>query len=129
MVVKDALGAYTMEFDNKRNIVREVHVGYQTKEVVERFQKDYETKMTPHLKGKRWAKCSDMRNYKTSDIQDKVAEHMGWAISNGLACAVMIVESTIVKRQMNNSVTPGQLLFQAFTDEKEADEWLKAQGF
>lgn len=129
MIIKDEKGLYTLDVDTTRNLVKEANVGFWQKEDFERFQKDYETKVVPLFKGKRWAKYSDLRTYKTSDIGNELAAHMAWAIKSGFSCGAMIVESAIIKRQMNNSISNMEIISQAFTDEKEADEWLRAQGY
>lgn len=129
MIIKDEKGLYTLHVDTSRNVVREANVGFWQKEDFQRFQKDYETKVAPLFKGKKWAKYSDLRTYKTSDIGNEIAAHLVWAKNNGFTCAAMMVESAIIKRQMNNSAPDPDIVLMAFTDEKEADEWLKAQGF
>lgn len=49
-------------------------------------------------------------------------------MSTGCNTLAFIVESAIVKMQMNNAGA-GTFQQQAFTDEKEAYEWLKSKGF
>ena len=130
MIIKDEKGMYTLEIETKRNIVREKNTGFWTKEDIERFHKDYEKKVVPNFKGKPWAKYSDIRNYKTSDIGAEIGNHVQWAESTGMSACAIIVDSAISKRQMNNSKADGlSHEMQVFTDETEADEWLKAQGF
>ncbi len=120
-------GLYTIRFDVGRKICYEVPVGIWTKDDYKIYHSDYVSKIGPRLNGK-WAKLIDLRRYKTSDITEEINKHSKWMLSTGCNTMAFIVESAIVKMQMN---TAGAGIFQqkAFTDEKEANEWLKSKGF
>lgn len=128
MNIKDLKGKYTLEVDASRSICYEVPMGLWDKDDYERYHNDYVTKVAAQFGGKKWAICTDLRNYKTSNISDAMNAHAEWAANNGLSCAAFIVDSAIVKMQMNRA-TSGKLTQQAFTDINEAKEWLKSQGF
>lgn len=128
MIVKDVLGKYELKVDVQRRIVYEKNEGMWTKEEFARLHNDYVTKIVPAFGGKTWAKCCNLVGYKTSDITDDIAEHNLWCEKNGFTHAALIVESAIIKMQMNRSVKGG-VFPMAFTDEKEADAWLRSQGF
>ena len=70
-----------------------------------------------------------MRIYKLTDSQNELGEFVQYCTDNGMAHAALIVSSAIVKMQMNRvgknvGVTPV-----AFTDEKEAEDYLKTAGY
>lgn len=128
--IKDTEGLYEIKVDTDRRIVYENHFkGLFTSEALKRMDKDYKEKAIPALKGNKWAKYCDMRNYQLSNIVDEMNVHLQYCINNGLAHAALIVESSIVKMQMNRTGRNTPVPPNAFTDEKEADAWLKSQGY
>jgi|BioPla2DNA2_1021312.scaffolds.fasta_scaffold63385_2 hypothetical protein len=127
MEIKGPRGLYTIRYDAVRKICYEVPVGLWTKEDYQIYHNDYVSKIGPLLNGK-WAKIVDLRQYKTSDITEEINKHSKWMMSTGCNTLAFIVESAIVKMQMNNAGA-GTFQQQAFTDEKEAYEWLKSKGF
>jgi hypothetical protein len=128
MIIKDVKGKYTLEVDATRRICYETPIGLWDKDDYERYHNDYVSKVAPQFTGKKWAVCTDLKNYKTSNISDAMGAHAEWAAKNGLSCGAFIVESAVVKMQMNRATT-GKLTQQAFTDLNEAKEWLKSQGY
>ncbi|GAB6086471.1 hypothetical protein [Alkaliphilus crotonatoxidans] len=128
MVIKDVQGKYEIKVDTQRRIVYENPNGLWEKSDFERFKNDYINKVGPLIKGKKWAKYCDLIGYRTSNITDEIGELNIWCEENGLTHAALLVESAIIKMQMNRSVK-GTVYPQAFTDPKEADAWLKSQGF
>jgi hypothetical protein len=54
--------------------------------------------------------------------------HVEWMNKNKVTTIAVIVDSAIVKMQMNRA-GGGKFDQQAFTDEKEDDAWLKSKGF
>lgn len=128
MQVKCPKGMYTMKYDEGRKIIYETPVGFWTKEDYQRYANDYVSKLGPVVKGKTWATLTDLRNYKTSDISDEINKHAEWMKNSGCTTAAVIVSSAIVKMQINR-LGSNHFQQQAFTDEKEADAWLKGQGF
>lgn len=128
MEVKDSKGKYTLKLDAARSIVYETPEGFWSKEDYLRYHDDYVKKIGPHVKGKRWATCSDLRNYKTSNITDEVNVHVKWKQENGLACGVIILDSAIVKMQMKRAST-NAMEPHAVGSVEEANSWLKSQGF
>ncbi|WP_432404711.1 hypothetical protein [Wukongibacter sp. M2B1] len=129
MIIKDSMGKYTIEIDKSGKIVKETPIGLWKKEDVERFHKDYETKVMPQLRAvKSWAVISDLREYKTSNVVEELSNHVMWKIGKGLQSAAIIVASAITKMQMKR--TGGTAMEpMPFTSEKEARDWLKDQGF
>ncbi|MFZ5967571.1 MAG: hypothetical protein ACOYVK_10405 [Bacillota bacterium] len=128
MLINDVKGMYKIKVDPVRRVVYEYPEGLWRGEDFQRLQQDYETKIAPALKGKPWAKLSDLRNYKMSNIVNEINDHVSWAAKNGLSCAAIVVESTVVKMQMKRS-GGGAMAPEPFTEEAEADAWLKQQGF
>lgn len=128
MLIQDPQGKYTIKVDTTRNIVSEAQTGLWNKEDMKRFNSDFVNKIGPALKGKKWARLSNLRGYKPSDITEEIKEHVDWAEKNGLSCAAIVVESAIVKMQMGRSAI-GSVKPKIFLDENEADAWLKSQGY
>lgn len=128
MVINDLKGMYTLTLDKGRRVVYEVNKGIWTKDDIARFQSDYEKIGKEFFDGKPWAAVCDLRDYKTSSIADEITEHTNWKVKNGLKYGAILVSSAIVKMQLNRT-TGGIVTQQAFTEDKEADEWLKSQGY
>ncbi len=129
MLIKDSKGMYEIKVDASRCISYEKNNGFWSAEDFKRFHNDYVSKVVPCFKGKKWAKCSDLTEYKVSTIVDEVNAHNAYCESNGLNCAALIVDSPVVKMQMNRTAKGVGVNPVAFTDAAEADAWLKSQGF
>lgn len=129
MVIKDTQDLYELRVDEKRRIVYEQFKGMFTKDAVVRIEKDYKTKIIPLFSGKKWAKYCDMRNYKLANSQDELNEFVKYCTDNGMAHAALIVESAIVKMQMNRVGRNVGVNPVAFTDEQEAEDYLKQNGY
>ena len=71
---------------------------------------------------------SDLRKYKMSDLGDVMAKHTEWLANNNLQVAAVIVDSAIVKMQINRAIST-KFPQQAFLSEEEALTWLKSKGF
>jgi hypothetical protein len=127
-MIKDTKGKYILEVDVNKRICFENPIGLWDKEDYARYHNEYVTQIASQFKGKNWAVCTDLRQYKTSDISDSMNEHAIWATQNGLTHCAYIVESAIIKMQMNRA-TKGKMEQQAFTDIDEAKAWLASQGF
>ena len=127
MEIKDPKGKYAIKVDVERRISWETNMGVWAQEDLDRFQNDYAAKVIPLFKGKDWAICSDVRQYKTSPIE--MDKHVAWKAANGAKLGVVIVESAIVKLQMNKSSSSSGLPVQAVIDEKEAGDYMKSKGF
>ena len=125
MIIKDAKGTYELKVDTQRGIVYETFNGFLD---MDSMHKDYVAKVGPLLKGKKWAKCSDMINYKTTTLDDGSA-HLAWCLENGMQQGAIIVASAIVKMQMNRMGKDSKINPVAFESLEEADTWLKSQGF
>lgn len=128
MIIQDSKGMYEVKVDTKRRIVYEYVTGLWQAEDYKRLHNEYVTKIGPLLGGKPWAKLSELKNYKTSNITDEINKHVSWSAKNGLEKAAIVVESSIIKMQMKKSGA-GVMDPEIFTDEKSADDWLKSQGF
>lgn len=130
MIIKDIHGLYEIKVDTERGIVFQTHFkGIFKTEVLLRMDKDYKTQVIPLLKGRKWAKFCDLRNYTLGNIAEEMNSHNKFCIENGMSCAALIVESAIVKMQMNRAGKEVALAPMAFTDFAEADQWLKEQGY
>lgn len=120
---------YELKVDFERKIVYEKFKGIFTKEAIANMKIDYKTKILPLFKGSKWAKCCDMLIYNLSDSQNELVEFVQYCTDNGMAHAALIIKNVVVKMQMNRvgihvGVTPV-----AFTDEKEAEDYLKTVGY
>ena len=129
MIIKDVQGKYELEINAQRGVVFEKIEGFWTLDVIQRYHQDYMTKVIPAMKNKKWAKCSDVRTYKASSITDELNKNMAVYAQHGLVGGAMIVESAIVKMQLSRSTKDIGLDPVPFDNLKEADEWLKSQGF
>ncbi|EQB88332.1 hypothetical protein J2Z44_003369 [Clostridium punense] len=129
MLIKDVKGMYEIKVDTTRCISYEKNTGFWTAEDFKRFHNDYVNKVVPSFKGKKWAKCADLTEYKVSTIVDEVNELNTYCEKNGFVAAALIVSSAVVKMQMNRAVKGNGVNPVAFTDLAEADAWLKGQGF
>ena len=128
MKVTDEKGMYTIEVNTKGTVVKEKQSGAWNSDDYKRYQKDYESKIAPLLKGKKWAKCCDLSDYKMSMIVEDMAQHVKWASLAGLTTGAIIVSSIVVKMQMKRG-DAGLTSPEAFVTEKEALDYLSAQGF
>ncbi len=128
MLIKDTQGKYEIKVDKQRRVIYERCIGLLKEEDTQRLHNEYMKKIVPLFNGKSWAKCSDLRNYKTSTVVDAMNTHINWCEQHGLVTGAIIVDQMIVKMQMNrvskNTVQPT-----AFKSVEEADKWLKEQGF
>lgn len=129
MIVKDVQGKYELDINSQRGVVFEVISGFWTLDDIQRYHQDYMTKVIPAMKNKKWAKCSDVRTYKASNITDELNKNMGVYSQNGLVGGALIVDSAIVKMQLSRSTKNIGLDPVPFDNLKEADEWLKSQGY
>jgi len=128
MKITDVKGMYTLEVNTNGTVVKEKSSGAWKPEDMKRYQKDYETKIAPLLKGKKWAKCSDLNDYKMSIIVDEMAQHVKWATGIGLTSGAIVVSNVVVKMQIKRG-DAGLTSPEAFGTEKEALDYLAGQGF
>lgn len=128
MKITDINGKYTIEVSPNGTIVEEMQKGFWTVDDFKRFDDDYVTKIGPLVKGKKWAKCCDVREYKTSPITTELQAHTTWAASIGLCIGAIIATSAIVKMNLNrgsaNTVTPTM-----FDNKADAISWLESEGY
>lgn len=129
MIVKDVQGKYEMDINSQRGVVFETISGFWTLDDIQRYHQDYMNKVIPAMKNKKWAKCSDVRTYKASNITDELNKNMAVYAQNGLVGGALIVDSAIVKMQLSRSTKNIGLDPIPFDNLKEADEWLKSQGY
>ncbi len=126
--VKDLKGLYEIKFDSTRRISYEKNIGFWRKEDLERYHDEYVKKVSNEFNGKPWAICCDLREYKTSSINDEMNQHVQWKVNSGMCCAAIIVSDPIVKMQLNRA-SGGKYPQMAFTSQQEAEDWLKSKGF
>ncbi len=128
MIINDEKKMYTLNFDEKRRIMYEtIKNGVWTKEDFKRFEGDY-MKIKNILNEKPWSKFCDLRNYKVSGISEELTAFSGWMAENNLKAIATIVDNAVTLVQMNKAGV-GKFAIKATLTEKEADEWLKSQGF
>lgn len=129
MDIKDVKGMYTIKIDKRRRIVYEKPLGFWHKEDYARYHKEYVTKIIPLLGNQKpWALCTDLRNYKISNIVEDINEHAKWKVKNNLAKAVMIVNSIVVEMQLK--ISTGNVANSiSFSSKEEAEEFLELHGF
>lgn len=122
--------SYELKVDVSRGIVFEVLKGLWQPEDFKKYDETYRNEIVPLFKGKKWAKCSDLCDYKTSPVVGQQANaHLEWCFKNNIGAGAIIVSSALVKMQMNNAAKGSGVNPTAFTSLKEADEWLKTVGF
>lgn len=126
MIITDEKKMYTLNFDEKRRVMKEVNTGVWSKDDFKRFEQAYKS-IGNILSAKPWAKLCDLRTYKVSGINEELAAYTEWMANNNLAAAT-IVDSAVTQMQMNKAVE-GKFKMKAFLSESEADEWLKSLGF
>ncbi|MDF2592482.1 MAG: hypothetical protein K0S75_1948 [Clostridia bacterium] len=129
MKIKDVNGKYEIELNTQRGIVFEKIEGLWTLNDIQRYHQDYMSKVLPAFKDRKWAKCCDVRTYKASTITDELNKNMALYAQNGLVGGAIIVDSAIVKMQLSRSTRSIGLEPVPFDNLKDADEWLKTQGF
>ncbi|MGB8455077.1 MAG: hypothetical protein WCD89_22450 [Anaerocolumna sp.] len=128
MLITHPKGFYTINYDTARKVVYEAPVGLWTKEEYAEYHSQYVNKIGPAMGKQPWAICTDLRKYKMSDLGEVMAKHVEWMADNNAKFSAMIVDSAIVKMQINRAIS-GKIPQQAFLNETEADEWLKSKGF
>lgn len=128
MLVTHAKGLYSINYDPDKKLVYETPVGLWTKEDYEEYHSQYENKIGPAIGKQPWVIVSDLRKYKMSDLGEVMAKHTAWMADNNLQCAAVIVDSAIVKMQINRAIS-SKFPQQAFLNEDEAMAWLKSKGF
>ncbi|SHM32255.1 hypothetical protein SAMN02746066_01587 [Anaerosporobacter mobilis DSM 15930] len=128
MLISNPKGLYTINYDPVKKLVKEAPVGLWTKEDYAEYHSQFENKIGPALGNQPWAICSDLRKYKVSDLGEIMAKHTDWLANNNLKYGAVIVDSAIVKMQINRAIS-SKFEQQAFLTEEEADVWLKSKGF
>lgn len=128
MLISQPNGLYTISYDSAKKLVKEAPVGLWTKEEYAEYHSQFENKIGPAIGGQSWAIRTDLRKYKVSDLGEVMAKHTEWLASNNLKFGAIIVDSAIVKMQINRAIS-SKFTQQAFLTEEEADEWLKSKGF
>jgi len=128
MIITDIKGMYTIEVSPNGTIVQEAQKGAWTVDDFKRFQAEYASKIAPLVKGKKWAKCSDVSEYKTSSISTELQSHIEWAVGLGLTAGAIVLKSAVVKMQMNRG--SGTLVSPKMFDNKaEAMSFLESEGY
>ncbi len=128
MLISNPKGLYTINYDPVRKLVKEAPIGLWTKEDYAEYHSQFENKIGPAVGNQPWAICSDLRKYKVSDLGDIMAKHTDWLADNNVKFGAVIVDSAIVKMQINRAIS-SKFTQQAFLTEEEAEEWLKSKGF
>lgn len=128
MMITHPKGLYSINYDADKRVVYEAPVGLWTKEDYEEYHSQFVDKIGPALSKQPWVIVSDLRKYKMSDLGDVMAKHTEWLAENNLQYGAVIVDSAIVKMQINRAIS-SKFLQQAFLNEDEAMAWLKTKGF
>lgn len=134
MEIKDSLGKYILKVDIKRKLVYETNIGYWKPEDMQRFENDYKNNIIPVFKDKKWAKCCDLRQYKTSMITNELKGQIEYSAQNGYVIAAIVLDDldkykSVIDLQMKIISEHTGVLFEKFTDIQEADKWLNEKGF
>lgn len=128
MLITHPKELYTIKYDSARKVVFEAPVGLWTKEDYAEYHSQFVNKIGPTIGKQPWAICTDLRKYKLSDLGDVINQHTEWLNENNVQYSALIVDSAIVKMQINRAVG-GKIPQLAFMNEQEADNWLKTKGF
>lgn len=128
MIIKDVKGMYEIKVDTRRCIAFTKCSGFWKKDDVDRFQKDHETKVIPAFKGKKWAKCVDLKEFRISQDAEAINNHNKYCEKQGLKTAALILDKAIVKMQMNNTSKGTGLDPKIFDNEIDASKWLSSIG-
>lgn len=129
MIIKDKKEMYSIEIDINRRIVYERINGYFSNKDMERYHNDYVNNVLLLISvNKPWAIITDLRYYRTSNINKEINMHVNWKVENNLKKVAVVTESPFTKLQMRRV---GEKTIEPvfFEDIKEADEWLRRQGF
>lgn len=128
-VIKDKEGKYELKADPIKNRLYQTTIGLWKESDIERFTEDIMDKMIPVFKGHKWACITDLRQFKASAISDKMNSLLEACKSKGFFGGATIVDSAVVKMQMNMASSKSGVTQKAFTDVKECEEWLDSQGY
>ncbi|MFL0253258.1 hypothetical protein ACJDT4_22890 [Clostridium neuense] len=128
-VIKDKEGKYELKADPIKNRLYQTTVGLWKEADIERFTEDVMDKMIPVFKGHKWACVTDVRQFKASAISEKLNNLLETCKSKGFFGGAIIVDSAVVKMQLNMASKKSGLAQKAFTDTKECEEWLDSQGY
>lgn len=128
MVISHPRGLYTIMVDADRRIVYEAPVGLWTKDDYMEYHNLYLDVILPALGAGEWSICTDYRKYRMSNVEEVLDEHINWLSENNVKYSGMVVDSAIIRMQINKAVG-SRIPQQAFLDEAEADMWLKSKGF
>jgi hypothetical protein len=125
MLIKDSKGKYELKVDTERCIVYEKNTGLWSNEDVLRFHNEYAMKVLPLIKGREWFKCSDLQEYKLSDITEEITNHVTWCVKKNLFGAIIIAKDEAVEMQMNLSVLYSGMIYSpiVFSCIEEAEKW------
>lgn len=127
---KDSKGKFEVKVDTGRRVCFEKFTGTWTKDEFDRLNKVYKEAVDMlNTNGvKDWAKLTDVREYKTSNIGEEIAKHVEWASKQGYTKAALIVDKVVNKMQVNR--VAGKILqIASFKSIEEGDNWLKENGF
>ncbi len=134
MLIVDSSDKYILKVDKDRKIVYEKPMGYWKPEDFYRFNNDYEKHVLSVIKNGPWAKCCDLREYKTSMITEEIKKHTTWLTITGFHVGAMILDESatyksVVEKQMKISTRNLPITLKSFNTLSEANEWLKEMGF
>ncbi|RCX11255.1 SpoIIAA-like protein [Anaerobacterium chartisolvens] len=129
MTINDPKGLYSIKLESGKNVVYETPTGLWTKDDYKQYHSHYVEKIGPALKGKKWGMVAVMKDYKTSSLSDELNTHAAWLENNGCEKVAIVVDSSIVKMQMNRAGNNKKFEQQVFTDINEAESWLSSKGF
>lgn len=127
MLIRDPKGKYELRVDTERFIVYEKNMGLWNSEDISRFHNEYKLKILPLIDGREWFKCTDLREYKLSNITDAMINHVTWCVKNNLFGAIIIVKNEAIEMQMNLSVLHSGMIYSplAFANVEDAEKWLR----
>ena len=135
MRITDIKGKYQLEVSEGGTIVHETindtYRGLWNEADFRRMHADYVSKIYPLVKGKEWVKCVDMINYKTSNIDSAMTQHLEWAAKNGMHKGCIVTDSLVNQMQIESNAggKDSPICPDVFTSKEKAVEWLHSGGY
>jgi hypothetical protein len=130
MIITDPKGYYELKVDKDRRIVYEKVVGMITAEDYTRLTDEYVNKIVPYLGKGDWMKLCDARQTKPSTLN--TPEHINKELSRlaplGFKGGAILIDSITLKMQITRGAK-NVAEASYFDNEKDADNWLRSQGF
>lgn len=128
MILIHPKGLYSINYYIDKKMVYEVPIGIWTRSDYEEYHNQFIHNIGPTISKEPWVLVTDLRKYKLSDLTDVMSDHTDWLAKNNLKYAAIVLDTPIIKMQINRAVST-KFPQQAFFGEEEAVAWLKTKGF